>query len=157
MNVKKKERFKIPNAVFAIIVRKNNGIDEILLQKRQNTGFMDGYWCCAASGHAEDGETLINALIRETKEEINLDVKKEDVEFALLSYVNFKNTYNSIYNYVYFLIKDFSGVPKIMEPLKCSELKWFPLDKLPENIIPDRKISILEYFSGIHYNEIGWD
>ena len=157
MQIKKKERFKVPNAVFAIIIRDNNGTDEILLQKRQNTGIRDDYWDCAAGGHLESGETLISSIIREIKEEINLDVKKENVEFALLSHVNFRSTYNSIYNNIYFLIKDFSGVPKIMEPLKCSELKWFPLDDLPENIIPDRKIAIVNYLSGIHYNEFGWD
>ena len=47
------ERFKTPSASMLILGRWNHGKLEILLQKRQNTGYMDGYYDFAASGHIE--------------------------------------------------------------------------------------------------------
>ena len=35
--------------------------DEVLLQLRQNTGYMDDHWAAAAAGHVERGETAYDA------------------------------------------------------------------------------------------------
>ena len=45
----------------------------MLLQLRQNTGFMDGHWAAAAAGHVEKGETAYDAARREAAEEIGVD------------------------------------------------------------------------------------
>ncbi|MET0977876.1 MAG: NUDIX domain-containing protein, partial [Paeniglutamicibacter terrestris] len=39
--------------------------DQVLLQLRQNTGFLDGHWACAAAGHVEAGESASAAAVRE--------------------------------------------------------------------------------------------
>ena len=44
-----KERYRTLSAVILMLTRENNGKEEILLQKRKNTGYMDGYWDCSAS------------------------------------------------------------------------------------------------------------
>ena len=153
-----KERFKAPTAVFILLERNNEGIHEILLQKRQNTGYKNGWWDCAASGHVEKGESMTTAAAREAKEEIGIDVKPEDLKFSLLSHVYFEKFEKTdvTYNYVYFFVEKFHGEPQIKEPEKCSDLCWFPINKLPEKLIPDRKQSIMDYLGGKNYNEMGW-
>ncbi|MEZ5085322.1 MAG: NUDIX domain-containing protein [Tessaracoccus sp.] len=37
----------------------------VLLQLRQNTGYMDGHWTAGAAGHVEPGETAPQAAARD--------------------------------------------------------------------------------------------
>ena len=45
---------------------------EVLLQLRQNTGYMDDHWAAAAAGHVERGETAYDAARREALEELGV-------------------------------------------------------------------------------------
>jgi 8-oxo-dGTP diphosphatase len=69
------ERYKIIPACYLVLTRGN----EVLLQLRKNTGFMDGKYSLV-SGHLEGDETLKEAMIRETKEEAGVAIKPEDLE-----------------------------------------------------------------------------
>lgn len=69
--VMSKERYKIIPTVYLVLIREN----KILLLRRYNTGFMDGYYSFPA-GHVEANETLTQAMVREAKEEIGVDIKK---------------------------------------------------------------------------------
>ncbi len=52
---------------------------------------------------------------------------------------------------------DYDGEPKICEPDKCSELKWFSLDTLPDNVIESRKKALESFVVGSErYLEMGW-
>lgn len=44
-----KERYRTLSAVMLMLIREKNGVEEILLQKRKNTGYMDGYYDFSAS------------------------------------------------------------------------------------------------------------
>lgn len=149
-----KKRFKTPTAGFLILTRKNGSETEILLQLRQNTGFKDGFWDTAASGHVEANETVRESIVREAKEEIGITILKENLEFAGFYYNNIDFV---TYCYVYFHCSQYSGIPYIAEPNKCSELKWFNIKNLPKNIIFDRKKAIENYFSNIYFGEFGWE
>lgn len=132
------ERYKSIIAVFLILTRENKGKTEILLQERYNTGYMDGKYDAACSGHLEPNESLSMALVREAKEEINLDIDEEDLEFVSLIH-----PYKEGYVNVFFTTKKYSGTPRIMEPDKCSNLQWFDIDNLPHNTI-DRIRNVIE-------------
>ena len=147
-----KERFKAFSAVGLMLMRNNNGKEEILLQKRKNTGYCDGCYDFSATGHVEDGESMTSALIREAKEELNIDIKAEDIEFIALSHRNEKEIY---YN-GYFKVLKWHGIPKINEPDKNEEIKWFDIDNLPKNLVPDRDRTISNYKNNIKYSEFGW-
>ncbi len=43
------------------------------------------------------------------------------------------------------------------EPHKCGELKFHPINSLPENIDSYLKNAIINSFKGIFYSEHGWD
>ncbi|MHA7158031.1 NUDIX domain-containing protein [Glutamicibacter endophyticus] len=51
----------------------------VLLQRRHNTGFMDGYFSCAAAGHVEPAESPISAACREATEELGILIVPSDL------------------------------------------------------------------------------
>ena len=53
--------------------------------------------------------------------------------------------------------KDFDGEVINMEPEKCSELKWFDIDKLPNDIIPNDKRAINNMINNITLDEYEFD
>lgn len=143
-----KERYESKVAVFLVLTRKVNGKTEILLQRRCNTGYMDGRYDMACSGHLEKGESLSMALAREAKEEINLDIKEEDLR--LISVIH---PYKEDYINVFFTTEKYKGTPTIMEPNKCDDLQWFDLNELPENITTRNRNVIKNIQKGIIYDD----
>lgn len=149
-----KKRFKTISAVMLMLIRENNNKEEILLQKRQNTGYCDGYYDFSCSGHVEENETMTDAVCREAKEELNIEISPDDLEFICLIH---KKSNNEIYNNIYFKITKWNGHPIINEPNKNEELKWFYINDLPNNLINDRIQAINNYQNKIKYSEYGWE
>ena len=143
------------SAIFPIVLRNKDGCTEILLHRRQNTGYQAGKWDIAGSGHVNKNETAQDAVIRECKEEIGINIKVEDLTFAHLSHrlSNVGSHNGRTYYDIYFVINAYSGIPRIMETDKCSELTWFSINNLPEDIIPCRKQDIQNYINNILYSE----
>lgn len=133
------------SAVFPLILSENQ--QEILLHLRQNTGYNDGLWETAASGHVDVDESAKQAAVRECLEEIGIDVAVDDLDFVHL-------THSGNYYHIYFLVKDYTGIPSIMEPEKNAALKWFPLNDLPTDMVPIRKMAITSWLAGLSYSEM---
>src|SRR6185437_503470 len=140
------ERFKLIPEVVLLVVRD----DKVLLLRRQNTGWHDG-WYCPPAGHGEDKESMREATAREAKEEVGIDVAPEDLEFLHVQHRWSTDLGGHSRVGFYFVAKKFTGEPQNMEPEKCDELDWFPLDALPENTIAPFKHAIECAFKGIHY------
>jgi len=132
---------------YALFVRKN----KILLSRRKNTGYMDGYFSVPA-GHIEDGESLIEGTCREIKEETGITVTTKDIQ---LVHVMHRKS-DDVRMDFFFLVKNVYGTPKNTEPLKCSGLKWYPIDALPNNTIPYIKHAIMQMNKSVIYSEFGW-
>ena len=146
------DRFKVRVAVLAIIQMDN----KVLLQKRINTGYMDGFYDLGAAGHLESGESLKMAMKREIKEELGVIVKLENINFA--SIVHKKDVESGLeYMYVYFKVKNFTDKPSIMEPNKNAALQWFDLNDLPANLISDRQTVLNNLTNDSFYDEFGWN
>lgn len=126
----KKEKFKLKFAVY-LIPRRNN---EVLLSLRQNTGWMDGYYSLVA-GHVDGGETPEEATIRETKEEAGATVRSEDLKFVHVMH-RLKDNPDDEYIDMFFECEKWDGELYNAEPEKCAGLDWFPIDNLPDNILP---------------------
>jgi len=62
--------FRALSAVFPVLLKAGG---DGLLHRRQNTGYMDGLWDFAGSGHVDGGETA-----RECREELGISVRPED-------------------------------------------------------------------------------
>ncbi|MET3557842.1 mutator protein MutT [Streptococcus rupicaprae] len=145
----RKEHFKLYAAIFPMIF---NSEGQILLHRRQNTGYMDGYWDLAGTGHIDAGETAREAVLRECREELAIEVSLEDLE--LVHTVHRVGQADDFpYLYLYFSVKQFRGQPQIMESRKNAELAWFAIDQLPPKMIPDRKIAVQKAMSGQAYDE----
>jgi 8-oxo-dGTP pyrophosphatase MutT (NUDIX family) len=143
-----KERYLSKVAVFLMLTRLHKGEKQILLQKRINTEYMNNMYDMCASGHLEANETIAEALIRETKEEIDITIKPEDVKLLTVVHESERN-----YLKFCFSVKKYYGKPKINEPNKCSDLSWFNINNLPTNTIPHVKNIIENIMLKINYDD----
>src|SRR4030042_6138077 len=110
-----KERHTLRTAVYLILQKGN----QILLLLRKNTGYKDGNYSLP-SGHLEGGESATDALIRETKEEIGVGLKKENLE---ISHVIHRRSGELEYIDLFFTTKNWQGTPQNSEPEKHGEVK----------------------------------
>ena len=128
------DRFVVVPASYVFLMRDGAAGTEVLLQLRQNTGYMDGHWAAAAAGHVERGETALDAAHREAAEEIA--VTALDLEFVTaMQRTQHADPIDERIDF-FFTARRWSGEPRIVEPLKCAELRWCPLDALPEPVVP---------------------
>ena len=118
--------------------------DEVLLQLRRNTGFMDGHWACAAAGHVEAGESAFEAAVREAHEELGIGVDAAALSpLATLHRSNGGDRPVDQRVDFFFTCTRWEGEPAIREPEKCADLRWFALDGLPE-LVPPHERHVLE-------------
>lgn len=147
------ERFKCCSAVMLLLVRKKDNQEEVLFQKRKNTGYCDGYYDLSASGHVDANESMKHAMCREAKEELGITINEDDLDFVCMIH---KNSNGNIYYNGYFKANKWKGNPVINEPEKNEELKWININSLPSNIVDDRFMAIDNYKNNIKYSEYGW-
>ncbi len=136
------DRHKLKVAVYLILIKE----DKVLLARRLNTGWQDGNYSLP-SGHLDPDETVVQAMVRETKEEINIQLNPEDLKL-----VHTMHRMN-IYIDFYFTASRYTGEVKNMEENKCDALDWFPLEALPENIVPSVKSALDNYPKGVTFSE----
>lgn len=144
----KRERFKLSLSVFLLLIEDNN----VLLIKRSNTGWMDGYYSVPA-GALDGKENLIQAIIREAKEEVDVMVARKDVQ---LVHTMHNMTHGEEWVGTFFVTHKWRGTPKVHEPEKHNEVRWVDLDKLPQNTIHYVKQAITAYKNKQVYSEYGW-
>jgi len=142
-----KDRFKLIASVYLLFIRGN----KILLLRRANTGFEDGNYGLVA-GHIDGNESLTEAAVREAKEESGIQIDPEDLRLRVVMHrigaderIDF-----------FFELQKWNGEPKNMEPRKCDDLSWFPINALPSHTIPYIREAIRCYQESINYSEFGW-
>ena len=135
------DRFVVVPASYVFLLRDGVGGTEVLLQLRQNTGFMDDHWAAAAAGHVEKGETAYDAARREALEEIDVT----DLDLSFVTAMQRTRGGEPIDERIdfFFAARSWAGEPRIVEPDKCAELRWCPLGDLPDPVVP-HELSVLE-------------
>ena len=138
------QRFTVVPASYVFLLRDGEGGTEVLLQLRQNTGYMDDHWAAAAAGHVEKGETAYAAAHREAAEE--LGIRDVGLEFVTaLQRTRHDRAIDERIDF-FFTARSWAGEPTIAEPDKCAALNWVRLDELPDPVVPHER-QVLE---GLH-------
>lgn len=128
--------------------------DEVLLQRRYQTGWMDGFYSLPA-GHTEKDESFTETLTREIKEEIGITPIKEATRITHLSHRYAAPDYQIVD--AFFACTEWQGEPIICEPDKADELLWCNITDLPDNTVPYIKTALQYIHEGILFSEYGWD
>ena len=123
-------------AVMAIIYDREKGI---LFEKRTDNGM----WCIPG-GAMELGETIEDALRREVREETSLEISEPEL-FDVRANVHmvYPNGDEVYYTDIVYVIEKYSG--DLDSDDESSELKWFGLNELPDNIMPTQIDYILKF------------
>ncbi len=113
---------------------------ELLLQLRNKAPEKE-YWSIPG-GKVELFETFEEAVKREVKEEVGVEVEVNRL-LGICDHI-IKNEGRHWVSPSY-LCKIVKGVPKLMEPAKHLDMKWFAFDELPEKITITTKDAIRSY------------
>ncbi|WP_246562594.1 NUDIX domain-containing protein [Rickettsiella endosymbiont of Dermanyssus gallinae] len=81
-------------------------------------------------GAVESGESPIDAICREIYEETGLEVTTEPQIFAV-----YRHRWRDLDDYpILYVVKDQESTPVTNDKIEISDVKWFPLCALPEDI-----------------------
>jgi 8-oxo-dGTP pyrophosphatase MutT (NUDIX family) len=144
------ERFTVVPAVHLLLLRG----EEVLFLRRYNTGYEDGRWSLPA-GHLDGSETVADAVVREAREEIGIDLEPTELEFAHVMHRRIDGGPERVD--FFFAARTWLGEPQVMEPAKCDGLSWHALDSYPIDVIPYVAAALVGYGSRTRYSEFGWE
>jgi 8-oxo-dGTP pyrophosphatase MutT (NUDIX family) len=148
-----KEHFKITPASYLVLIKD----EKILMSRRFNTGYEDGNYSLPA-GHLDGGETFRQAMVREAKEETGIILNPDALKTVHVMHrlVKFENVGIRERIDAFIRADAWDGKIKNMEPNKCDDLRWFPLNELPQNNIPFVKYALECIQKNIFYSEYGF-
>lgn len=133
----------LKQATLIFLIKKSDlGIQEICLAMKKR-GFGINKWN-GVGGKVESGESIEQAAIRETEEEISVFIKDISKVAELTFYFNDNPDWNQIVH-VYFA-ENWEG-----KPIESEEMKpqWYTIDSIPyENMWPDDKFWLPEVIKG---------
>lgn len=137
-------RARFPVTVHLFFFREN----QILILRRFNTGFRDGEYSVPA-GHLDGGEAVLQAAIREGKEEVGVDIAEQNMTFSTVMHriedeerVDF-----------FVQVHKWEGEPFNAEPDKCDDVRWVELNSLPDNTVPYVRQALDNHLHSVPFDE----
>lgn len=140
-NLNEKDINRIVTRLKALLINSKN---EILIGYSHDTYQFIG-------GHLEEGEDIINGLIREVEEESGIDISNEEIVPFFYREKYIKNypeeKINSCYRYYYFIVKTNQkpNLDKVnyteAELIGKFELRYIPLSNLEQELEKNKKFS----------------
>ena len=115
-------------AIAFLYRHREDGVLELLWQKRSDkVDRFPGDYDISAGGHINLGESLVEATVREVREEIGVEIAVDDLYFLTTRPFN-KNRFAWIY------LVDWTGKPDAFhfDDGEVSEVKWVPFDESNE-------------------------
>lgn len=110
-----------------------NSNNELLIQKRSsNKKQFPGFWSCSVGGHVVKGESFKQAAIRETKEELGLEILEENLSF-LVAYDDFNDSHKEFIETYYVIVDlDLEKIELKEDEVNC--VKFVNIDDLNADI-----------------------
>jgi len=125
----------------ALIINDKN--ETLLIKRTSKSQNEAGFWS-KPGGTVEFNENVEDAVKREIKEELGVDIE-------LVKFLGFTNHIikpeNQHWVAFSYLAKIIKGEPKNLEIEKIEEIKWFNLNNLPSNLTQTTSEPIKEYLS----------
>lgn len=126
------------------LVRKKNGVLQVLLQKRSmNKDSHPGCYDRSSAGHIPAGMGYEESALRELKEEIGVDAKLTDLHYIATRKVQFEEEFhgkmfreNQITK-VYMMWKDVDIKDLVLQEEEVAEAVWMDLDECIEKMTKD--------------------
>lgn len=138
-----------PNFALLFLLNANN---ELLLLRRINTPFCNHCYSLPG-GKIEAGETASQALLREAKNSIGLALTLDNIQCI---HVMHRKCNEAEFFAAIFKLKRWAGDPENRETERHDDMRWFALDKLPENMVPAHRQMVQEILQKNFYSEHGW-
>lgn len=129
-----------------------NSQQEVLLLRRINTPFSCGSYALPG-GKIEQGESALDAALREARNSLGLVLQKSDLHFAHCMYrkCNEPEFFTAV-----FAVDATKLSPVNTEPERHDDMQWFAFAQLPEKHIPAHGQAIEMVANGVYYSEHGW-
>ncbi len=124
----------IPTSAYGVLIENNS----VLLLLRKSKSF-NNMWT-NPGGKIDEGETPEETVRREVKEEAGIEAK---VIKKLLDYPYQMGDNLRVFSG--YLVERVNGNPYNTDPESHSDLRYFPLNNLPDNITPYTKAHILKF------------
>lgn len=121
----------------AVVVFIINSKNQVLLQKRSaNKKMWPNMWDITAGGHVLAGEFGFQSIMRECKEELGIELTKNDMTFiGATTSTNLKgDIVNNHFNEYYIANKEIDETKLILQKEEVSEVKWIDKDEIIEKI-----------------------
>lgn len=143
------DRYKIYCAVHLIMIKDN----KILLQRRNNPNKYGYGMLGMPAGHLEENENVYDALKREMKEELDIDITNSKI-VQVMNLKGETDTYDA-----YFFNCDFNGEIKNMEEDNYKSLEWIDINSDLKDLIPYEKYALEKYLESEDnkFTIYGWD
>ncbi|MFD8582501.1 NUDIX domain-containing protein [Streptomyces californicus] len=106
------------------------------------------------AGHCER-EDAVSSLIREAEEEAGLLLDREAIDLVHLVHSQNSPTASPRIQ-LFFRARTWSGVPRVREPDRCVEWRWFDPGSLPDNTVPYTRQAIEAILASHPYSDMGW-
>ncbi|MEA3323116.1 MAG: NUDIX domain-containing protein [Patescibacteria group bacterium] len=121
-----------------------NDDGDVLLMKRGGDVRNESGWWSKPGGGVKFGETAIEAMKREMKEELDIEIEITGYLPHTDHIIESENQHWASFNFIAHITK---GEPKNMETDKCDAVKWFALDHLPKKITQTTSEPIENYIT----------
>ena len=153
-----KIRFKSKVTVYVLVIKD----DAILMLRRSKTGIGDGEFAIPMGG-VEQNETLIEAAIREVREEVGLQIDPQNLEFTHVMYrLNSEDRGINPEDWMaenadfYFICREFEGEPYNAEPHKHDIVSFYPINDFPTPLVKHVKIALDHILNKDTFSQYGW-
>lgn len=126
----------------------------LLTRRRDPNPAFDGLWHLP-SGKLDAGESVLDAAVREAEEEVGVLIQAADMRHVHTLHVNGSGPEPRLG--LFFEARRWIGDPTNREPDKCSGVRWFALDALPDQLIDYPAAGIRAYQHGVPFSAQGWN